>query len=76
MIEEGSAGGFGAHVLQLLAEEGALDQGLRVRSMVLPDVFIDQDTPEKMYEFAGLSAPHIVEKALSAFGHLEVAARA
>ncbi|MEM1299803.1 MAG: 1-deoxy-D-xylulose-5-phosphate synthase [Pseudomonadota bacterium] len=76
MIEEGSVGGFGSHVLQLLAEEGALDAGLRVRSMVLPDVFIDQDSPAKMYEFAGLTAPHIVEKALSALGQLEAAQRA
>lgn len=75
-IEEGSVGGFGSHVLHLLAEEGALDHGLRVRSMVLPDIFIDQDSPAKMYELAGLTASDIVRKALSAFGNLEVVARA
>ncbi|MEM6662214.1 MAG: 1-deoxy-D-xylulose-5-phosphate synthase, partial [Pseudomonadota bacterium] len=68
LIEEGSAGGFGAHVLQYLAESGALDYGLKVRSMVLPDMFIDQDSPAKMYDRAGLNAPHIVAKAVEALG--------
>ncbi|MEM6744934.1 MAG: 1-deoxy-D-xylulose-5-phosphate synthase [Pseudomonadota bacterium] len=67
-IEEGAVGGFGAHVLQLLAMEGALDLGLAVRPMVLPDVFIDQDSPAKMYEAAGLDAPRIVATALGALG--------
>ncbi|MEM7057125.1 MAG: 1-deoxy-D-xylulose-5-phosphate synthase [Pseudomonadota bacterium] len=76
MIEEGSVGGFGSHVLHLLADHGALDHGLKVRSMVLPDIFIDQDSPAKMYETAGLTSQHIFEKALSALGQLEVAQRA
>src|SRR6476660_2728927 len=59
-IEEGSIGGFAAQVLQTLAGEGLLDRGLKVRPMVLPDVFIDHDKPEKMYETARLNAPHIV----------------
>ena len=67
-IEEGSIGGFGSHVLHLLANEGALDHGLKVRPMVLPDVFIDQDSPAKMYEFAGLTATDIVQKALGVLG--------
>jgi 1-deoxy-D-xylulose-5-phosphate synthase len=67
-IEEGSVGGFGSHVLELLAREGALDRGLKIRPMVLPDIFQDQDTPAKMYEQAGLDARGIVTTALSAFG--------
>src|SRR4029453_19649639 len=59
-IEEGSIGGFGTYVLQTLAEQGALDQGLRVRCMVLPDQFIDQDTPAAMYAAAGLDAPALI----------------
>ena len=76
MIEEGSIGGFGSYVMHLLSDAGAMDTGLRVRSMVLPDIFIDQDSPAKMYEVAGLTAAHIVEKALSALGQVETAARA
>jgi 1-deoxy-D-xylulose-5-phosphate synthase len=76
-IEEGAVGGFGSHVLQLLADEGALDAGLRVRCMVFPDIFIDQDSPEKMYAVAGMNAPQIVETALRALGTAgERAARA
>jgi 1-deoxy-D-xylulose-5-phosphate synthase len=67
-IEEGSAGGFAAHVMQFMASEGLLDHGLRFRPMVLPDVFIDQDTPEKQYDQAGLNARHIVAMALKAVG--------
>ncbi len=67
-IEEGSAGGFGSHVLHYLSNAGALDHGLKIRSMTLPDVFQNQDTPYKQYEFAGLNAPHIVAKALEALG--------
>jgi 1-deoxy-D-xylulose-5-phosphate synthase len=67
-IEEGSIGGFGSHVLNFLAEAGLLDSGLKVRTMVLPDLFIDQDKPEKMYEMAGLDRNAIVAKALSALG--------
>ncbi|MEL6999934.1 MAG: transketolase C-terminal domain-containing protein, partial [Pseudomonadota bacterium] len=75
-IEEGSVGGFGSHVLHLLATEGALDHGLKIRPMVLPDVFIDQDSPAKMYEFAGLTAPSIVATALQMVGVESIAARA
>ena len=67
-IEEGSIGGFGSHVLGLLAESGALDRGLKVRTMTLPDVFLDQDKPEKLYAQAGLDAKAIVAKALRALG--------
>lgn len=67
-IEEGSIGGFGSFVLQELAESGRLDKGVKVRSMVLPDVFIDQDTPEKMYALAGLDSQAIVEKVFSVIG--------
>ena len=58
-IEEGSKGGFGAHVLHYLAESGALDKGLKVRTMTLPDKFQDQDTPEKQYKEAGLTSKDI-----------------
>ena len=69
-IEEGSVGGFGSHVAQLLAEEGVFDRGLKFRSMVLPDRFIQQDTPERMYAEAGLNAADIEAKVL---GLLDVA---
>ena len=61
-IEEGSIGGFGSHVMQLLSNRGVFDTGLKFRSMILPDIFIDQDTPEKMYEIAGLDHSSIVNK--------------
>ncbi|MGA7103692.1 MAG: 1-deoxy-D-xylulose-5-phosphate synthase [Pseudolabrys sp.] len=67
-IEEGAIGGFGAYVLQTLAEQGLLDQGLRVRCMVLPDRFIDHDTPTAMYAAAGLDAGAIVAKVFEALG--------
>ena len=67
-VEEGSIGGFASHVLQFLATQGLLDQGLKVRPMVLPDRFIDQDSPQKMYDQAGLNAPQIVATALGALG--------
>jgi 1-deoxy-D-xylulose-5-phosphate synthase len=67
-IEEGSVGGFGSHVLELLAREGALDRGLKVRPMVLPDVFVDQDSPAAMYARAGLDRKGIVATVLSALG--------
>ncbi|HEX8665061.1 MAG TPA: 1-deoxy-D-xylulose-5-phosphate synthase, partial [Beijerinckiaceae bacterium] len=67
-VEEGSSGGFGALVLQLLAERGALDRGLKVRPMVLPDAFIDHETPERMYAEAGLDAAGIVAKVFEALG--------
>ncbi len=61
-IEEGSVGGFGSHVMQLLSERGVFDTGLKFRSMILPDIFIDQDTPNKMYEIAGLDNLSIIKK--------------
>jgi 1-deoxy-D-xylulose-5-phosphate synthase len=74
-IEEGSVGGFGAFVLHALAEHGALDRGLKVRTLTLPDIFQDQDKPEAMYALAGLDAEGIVRTALSALG-AETVARA
>jgi 1-deoxy-D-xylulose-5-phosphate synthase len=67
-IEEGSIGGFAGFVMQALAEHGVLDRGLKVRSMVLPDVFVDQDSPNAMYAKAGLDAKGIVAKAFQALG--------
>jgi 1-deoxy-D-xylulose-5-phosphate synthase len=67
-IEEGSVGGFGSFVLHQLAEDGFLDKGLRVRSMVLPDLFLDQDKPEALYAKAGLDAKGIVAKVFEALG--------
>ena len=67
-IEEGAIGGFGAHVLQYMAHQGLLDVGCKIRPMILPDVFIDQDSPKAMYDFAGLNAPDIVRTAFSALG--------
>ena len=61
-IEEGSIGGFGSHVMQFLSDRGIFDKGLKFRSMILPDLFIDQDTPEKMYEKAGLDSLSISKK--------------
>jgi len=63
-IEEGSIGGFGSHVFQMLSERGFFDKGLKIRSMILPDQFIDQDTPENMYKTAGLDAQAIEQKIL------------
>ncbi len=73
-IEEGSVGGFGSQVLQLLAWEGALDRGLKIRPMVLPDVFLDHDKPDAMYARAHLNAQAIVETAFAALGRGEVPA--
>jgi 1-deoxy-D-xylulose-5-phosphate synthase len=67
-IEEGAIGGFGAQVLHVLAEAGALDKGLKIRSMVLPDAFIDQDSPAAMYAKAGLDAKGIVKRVFEALG--------
>jgi 1-deoxy-D-xylulose-5-phosphate synthase len=67
-IEEGAIGGFGAYVLQTLAEQGLIDRGLRVRCMVLPDKFLDQDTPAAMYAAAALDARAIVAKVFEALG--------
>lgn len=67
-IEEGAVGGFGSHVAQLLAEEGVFDSGLKYRSMVLPDTFIDQASPADMYETAAMNAPQIEAKVLEVLG--------
>jgi len=77
-IEEASIGGFGAHVLSFLTDEGLLDGGLKVRTLRLPDIFQDQDSPAKMYDDAQLNAPHIVGAVLQAlrYNELDAAARA
>ncbi|MBM3585294.1 MAG: 1-deoxy-D-xylulose-5-phosphate synthase [Alphaproteobacteria bacterium] len=75
-IEEGSIGGFAAHVLQFLAVNGLLENGLKVRPMMLPDSFIEHGTPQGMYDEAGLNAPHIVQTVLTALGQATGAARA
>jgi 1-deoxy-D-xylulose-5-phosphate synthase len=67
-VEEGAIGGFGSHVAQLLAEEGVFDHGLKFRSMVFPDTFIDQAGPREMYEVAGMNAEHIEAKVLDVLG--------
>ena len=63
-IEEGSIGGFGSHVFQLVSDRGILDKGLKIRSMIFPDLFLDQDTPDNMYKEAGLDAHSIEQKAI------------
>ena len=67
-VEEGAVGGFGSHVAQLLADEGVFDHGLKYRSMVLPDTFIDQASPKAMYDVAGMNAEHIEAKVLDVIG--------
>ncbi|RJL07144.1 1-deoxy-D-xylulose-5-phosphate synthase [Paracoccus aestuarii] len=74
-IEEGAVGGFGSHVAQLLADEGVFDHGLRFRSMVLPDAFVDHDAPRAMYDTSALNAQHIEEKVLSVLGIDDLQAR-
>ncbi len=64
-IEEGAVGGFGSHVAQLLADEGVFDRGLKFRSMVLPDIFIDQSSPRDMYAVAGMNADDIEARVLA-----------
>ncbi|WP_323765912.1 1-deoxy-D-xylulose-5-phosphate synthase [Marinovum sp.] len=71
-VEEGAVGGFGSHVAQLLAEEGVFDSGLKYRSMVLPDTFIDQASPRDMYAVAGLNAEDIEAKVLEVLGVSEI----
>ena len=68
-VEEGAVGGLGAHVLTFASDEGLTDNGLRVRTMRLPDTFQDHDDPAKQYDEAGLNAPHIVDTVLSALRH-------
>ncbi|WP_439563091.1 1-deoxy-D-xylulose-5-phosphate synthase [Roseinatronobacter sp.] len=75
-IEEGAIGGFGSHVAQLLAEEGVFDNGLKFRSMVLPDIFIDQANPHDMYAAAAMNAPDIEAKVLSVLGVAQLGKRA
>ena len=67
-VEEGAMGGFGGFVLQVLADHGALDRGLKVRTLVLPDIFQEHDKPEAMYAQAGLDAEGIVATTLVALG--------
>ncbi|MEJ2036013.1 MAG: transketolase C-terminal domain-containing protein, partial [Maritimibacter sp.] len=74
-IEEGAIGGFGSHVAQLLAENGVFDTGLKYRSMVLPDSFIDHASPDEMYADAQLTAADIEAKTLEALGIAEIAAK-
>ncbi len=75
-IEEGAIGGFGSHVAQLLAEEGVFDRGLKYRSMVLPDTFIDQASPRDMYAVARMNAPDIEARVLAALGVAQMEHRA
>ncbi len=72
-IEEGSVGGFGSHVLKFLSDEGLLEGGLKVRTMVLPDIFIDQNKPELMYAQSGLDADGIVKTVFAALGREQTA---
>jgi len=74
-IEEGAIGGFGSHVLWLLSEQGLLDRGLKVRTMVLPDEFIDHDKPERIYARASLDAAGITATVMAALGRTLVASR-
>ncbi|MAN54858.1 MAG: 1-deoxy-D-xylulose-5-phosphate synthase [Paracoccus sp. (in: a-proteobacteria)] len=74
-LEEGAIGGFASHVAQLLAEEGVFDSGLKFRSMVLPDRFVDHDAPRAMYDSSALNAPHIEAKVLEVLGISRLADR-
>jgi 1-deoxy-D-xylulose-5-phosphate synthase len=71
-VEEGAAGGFGAHVLTLAADQGLTDAGLKIRTLRLPDRFQDHDKPEKQYADAGLDADGMVAAVLSALRHNSV----
>ena len=75
-IEEGAVGGFGSHVAQLLSDEAVFDRGLKYRSMVLPDIFIDQASPSAMYDVAKLNAEHIEAKVLDVMGVASLGKRA
>jgi 1-deoxy-D-xylulose-5-phosphate synthase len=75
-VEEGSIGGLGAHVLTMASDEGLTDAGLKIRTMRLPDVFQDHDTPDRQYDAAGLNAPHIVETVLKALRHNSIGGEA
>jgi 1-deoxy-D-xylulose-5-phosphate synthase len=71
-IEEGAVGGFGSHVMQFLSDAGVFDTGLKFRSMVLPDTFIDQNSPKTMYDVAGMNAPQIEAKVLDVLGIAQI----
>ena len=75
-VEEGAVGGFGSHVAQLLSDEGVFDHGMKFRSMVLPDTFIDQSDPRDMYDMAGLNADDIAAKVLEVLGVAVIGQRA
>ncbi|MCG8511563.1 MAG: 1-deoxy-D-xylulose-5-phosphate synthase, partial [Rhodospirillales bacterium] len=75
-VEEGSVGGFGSHVSHFIANAGLLDGGLKLRTLAMPDRFMDQDAPAKQYEAAGLNADHIVSAAMQALGKTEKAKKA
>ncbi|TIU31709.1 MAG: 1-deoxy-D-xylulose-5-phosphate synthase, partial [Mesorhizobium sp.] len=75
-VEEGAVGGFASHVLHFLAHEGLLENGLKVRPLILPDEFTDHAKPEKMYADAGLDAAGIVGTVFAALGHGVQAQRA
>jgi len=75
-IEEGSIGGLGAHVLTMASDEGLIDTGLKLRTLRLPDVFQDQDKPEKQYAQAGLDAEGIINTVLAALRHNSINAEA
>ena len=75
-IEEGAVGGFGSHVMQFMAESGLMDTGVKIRSMVLPDIFINQNSPTKMYDVAGMNAEHIEAKVLDVLGVASLIKRA
>jgi 1-deoxy-D-xylulose-5-phosphate synthase len=68
-VEEGAIGGLGAHVLTLASDLGLMDTGLKIRTLRLPDLFQDQDNPQKQYDDAGLNAPQIVDTVLKALRH-------
>ncbi|QQN72916.1 1-deoxy-D-xylulose-5-phosphate synthase [Croceicoccus sp. YJ47] len=68
-VEEGSIGGLGAHVLTMASDEGLTDGGLKIRTMRLPDAFLDHDAPDRQYDIAGLNAPQIVDTVLKALRH-------
>lgn len=74
-IEEGAVGGFGSHVAQLLAENGIFDSGLKFRSLVLPDIFIDQAGPKDMYDVAAMNAEQIEAKVLGALGIAQIGSK-
>ncbi|PCH98620.1 MAG: hypothetical protein COB84_01530 [Rhodobacteraceae bacterium] len=75
-IEEGAVGGFSSHVMHFMSEAGLLDHGLKMRSMVFPDTFIDHDSPEQMYAMAAMNAEHIEQKVLSVLGIASISQRA